>query len=69
MDKRNIEDKFYDKVSLYEYLTVHGKYTTLTKPTIGKVLLPQIKYCKLRFMQQLLEEKKKCLTLDQVTQH
>ena len=58
MDKRNIEDKFYDNASLYEYLTVHGKYIILTEQTIGKVLLPQIKYCKLRFMQQLLEEKK-----------
>ena len=29
MNKRNIEDKFYDKASLYEYLTVHGKCTTI----------------------------------------
>ena len=70
MTNDEIENKFQHKTALYDYLTVNSKlYLFFHLNYIAKILLPQKRYCNMNFLQQLLEEKKKCLELHEVTEY
>ena len=64
-DVNALTDKLRNKHDLYVYLTERCKFM-LNNTSAGNIWLPAEKYCRMLFLQQILEETKKSLIADEV---